>query len=369
MNLLLQSRCLIPLQIRWLSVNERDGFEQKNQSSILTPVNLTSLRMLQFNNTNDLYIRRFRNHHLVDTSNVIDYFLNDIYLFVVNFHFPMYNYSNFIETEIYGNFALYYPYDFDLVMLGPEMDIENGIISNGLPIAGYYSYHTMAVAISLFPPHEGYNYAGYFLANDDSCLQPTFLGREDHHRAMREKVSVWENNKSWMWNAMYNRNHVTFARAFLEAVDAINSDPSLNSICKLNETTLQKGWGDFFYFPRSFVTSFLRLEAILFNKGVFLENAVPILLMCADAVTIDDCNHGPMPNRRTCAHFHPVKFSEAAERRICLNRIKNISLSQRPNTWCCVCYNNEAQRMEAKEAARLLIIFVNPKSHQILFSS
>ena len=336
-DLTLWSRYHIPLQVRWSSMSSKDEFERIYQSSILTPVNLTLLRMLEFNNTNDLYIRRFRNHHLVNTSKVIDYLLNDIYLFVVNFHFPMYNYSSFIEKEIYGNFALRYPYDFDLVMFGPTMDVENGIISNGLPIAGYYSYHTMAVAINLFPPHEGYNYAGYFLANDDSCLQPTFLGREDHRRAMRERVSAWKNNASWMWNAMRNRNHTTFARAFLDAVDAINEDPTLASMCKLDKANLKKGWGDFFYFPRSFVSSFLRLETILFNKGVFLENAVPILLMCADAVTIDDCNHGPMPNRKTCVHLHPVKFSKSTERMICLNRIKNISLLQRPNTWCSVC--------------------------------
>ena len=96
-------------------------------------------------------------------------------------------------------------------------------------------------------------------------------------------------------------------------------------------THLKGGWGDFFYFPSKDTELFMRLEDIFWKNKAFLENAVPIIMECLHAEMIDDCNHGKMLKRETCSHLHPVKFSRPRERTICLNRIKNITLSEKPH--------------------------------------
>ena len=109
-------------------------------------------------------------------------------MFVVNYHFPRYDSVSFIEHDIYESFALNYPHDFDLVFIGPKGDKKHSVMNNGLPERGYYSYHSMRIILDTFTPEEGYKYAGYFLVNDDSCLQPILLSREDHGKAMREST-------------------------------------------------------------------------------------------------------------------------------------------------------------------------------------
>ena len=78
----------------------------------------------------------------------------------------------------------------------------------------------------------------------------------------------------------------------------------------------------------------------MYKHYVFLENAVPFIMNCFDANVIKDCNHGKMPDRKVCPHLHPVKFSRLNERKICLNRIMNITLSERPNISWCICLLN-----------------------------
>ena len=121
--------------------------------------------------------------------------------------------------------------------------------------------------------------------------------------------------------------HVNFLEAAMESISEINRDKNLSMICKLNVTHLKGGWGDFFYFPSKDRELFMRLEDIFWKNKAFLENTVPIIMECLHAEMIDDCNYGKMLNRETCSHLHPVKFSRPRERTICLNRIKNITLS------------------------------------------
>ena len=281
----------------------------------------------------DSFLTRFRDHNRVNYTDMRDYQTREVYLFVINFHHTKYGGASFIRNDIYRLFAYKYPYDFDLFLIGPALDEENKVFGNGLREKGYYAYHSMRVAINLFPPEAGYTYAGYFEANDDSCLQPTLLGEEDHNKAMSEKSHSWLKEEKWMWNNMYNINKVLFSKAFLNAVSEIESNPSLHSLCKFNSTQLRRGWGDFFYFPKSNLTTFLELESVMYKHYVFLENAVPFIMNCFDANVIKDCNHGKMPDRKVCPHLHPVKFTKPDERKICLNRIMNITLLEKPNTW------------------------------------
>ena len=281
----------------------------------------------------DKYITRFRDHKLTNDRNMDDYTSKNIYLITVNYHFKNYSSASFIRKVIYNLFALNYPYDFDLLLIGPVTDDSYLVYGNGLPVLGFYSYHSLTVAINTFPARCGYTYAGYFQTNDDSCLQPILLGKEDHNQPMAESWQTWNVNLHWVWNKKNNTNNIPFYKSFLNAVDEINNHKSLRLLCSFNKTNLRKGWGDFFYIPQTEVNSYIKLEKVFFNHKVFLENTVPFIMNCLNAKTIINCNHGKMMEREYCVHLHPVKFSRINERLICINRLTNISLSERPNTW------------------------------------
>ena len=306
-----------------------------NNSEVKVPQKLPAI--LPKNVVTDSFLTRFRNHNRANYTDMRDYQTREVYLFVINFHHTKYGGASFIRNEIYRLFAYKYPYDFDLFLIGPALDEENKVFGNGLDEKGYYAYHSMRVAIDLFPPEAGYTYAGYFEANDDSCLQPTLLGEENHNKAMSEVWDPWTPYDKWPWNRILNKRWRWFSKAFLNAVSEIESNPSLHSLCKFNSSQLRRGWGDFFYFPKSNLTAFLELESVMYKHYVFLENAVPFIMNCLEPNVIKDCNHGKMPDREVCPHLHPVKFSRLSERRICLNRIMNITLLEMPNISWCIC--------------------------------
>ena len=281
----------------------------------------------------DKYLTRFRDTKKTDTRNITFYSKHKVYLFIVNYHHRNYTSALFIRNVIYTLFALYYPFDFDLLLIGPTKNDKMGVSGNGLPTRGYYSYHSLTVAFKMFPRKCGYTYSGYFLANDDSCLQPILLGRENHNVALSESWFKWTNYTHWMWNWKLNSNGIKFSQAFFDAVEEISESPSMKALCKFNKTKLRKGWGDFFYIPKSKISSFLKLEKVMFEHKVFLESAVPFIMQCLEAKVIVNCNHGKMLQRENCVHLHPVKYSRSEEKSICINRITNISLIERPNTW------------------------------------
>ena len=312
-----------------------------NNSEVKVPQKLPAI--LPKNVVTDSFLTRFRNHNRANYTDMRDYQTREVYLFVINFHHTKYGGASFIRNEIYRLFAYKYPYDFDLFLIGPKENSHLKIYGNRLFSKGYYAYHSMRVAIDLFPPEAGYTYAGYFEANDDSCLQPTLLGEENHNKAMSEVWDPWTPYDKWPWNRILNKRWRWFSKAFLNAVSEIESNPSLHSLCKFNSSQLRRGWGDFFYFPKSNLTAFLELESVMYKHYVFLENAVPFIMNCLDANVIKDCNHGKMPDREVCPHLHPVKFSKPDERQICLNRIMNITLLEKPDTWC-ICLLNQNWR-------------------------
>ena len=288
-----------------------------NNFEVKVPQKLPAI--LPKNVVTDSFLTRFRNHNRANYTDMRDYQTREVYLFVINFHHTKYGGASFIRNEIYRLFAYKYPYDFDLFLIGPALDEENKVFGNRLGEKGFYAYHSMRVAIDLFPPEAGYTYAGYFEANDDSCLQPTLLGEENHNKAMSEVWDPWTPYDKWPWNRILNKRWRWFSKAFLNAASEIESNPSLHSLCKSNSSQLRRGWGDFFYFPKSNLTAFLELESVMYKHYVFLENAVPFIM--------------------NCSHLHPVKFSKPDERQICLNRIMNITLLEKPDTWC-ICLLN-----------------------------
>ena len=112
----------------------------KEGFSMIRPKNLTS----------DSFLTRFRDHNMVNDTDMNDYQNRKVYLFVINFHHSNYTSASFIRNTIYKLFAKKYPYDFDLFLIGPAMDYENNVYGNGLFSKGYYAYHSMKIAIELF---------------------------------------------------------------------------------------------------------------------------------------------------------------------------------------------------------------------------
>lgn len=287
----------------------------------------------------DKYLSRYRNNKKVLNTYLSDYQTKSVYLFVINFHHKNYSSIYFIRNVIYNLFALYYPNDFDLLFLGPITNETLLVYGNDLPKGGYYSYHSLKVALDLFPRECGYYYSGYFLANDDSCLQPTLLGQEDHNRAMAETWYDWSVESHWWWNHKKNSNRIPFSEAYITAINEVFQNSVTRRLCSFNSSQLRRGWADFFYLPQSNIYTFLKLETIFFKNKVFLENTVPFIMNCLNATILTDCNHGKMPNREKCVHLHPVKYSRANERAICINRITNTTLLERPDTYFNVCNN------------------------------
>ena len=266
-------------------------------------------------------------------NNIESYISKKIYLFVINFHYPKYNSIQFIRDNVYKQFAKKYKYDFDILFVGPKGNKELKVLDNHLPPRGYYSYHSLYVALNTFKPELGYHYAGYFLVNDDSCLQPELLNRENHKIAMSEPKKVWRNDGKWLWNSRKNLKNELFSNAYFKAVKEITQMKTYHSLCYSNSQELTRGFSDFLYLPKSNISAFIMLESIMYKHYVFLENAVPYIMSCLEATEIKDCNHGKMMDREICPHLHPVKFSKERDRLICIHRITNKTLRERPDTW------------------------------------
>ena len=277
---------------------------------------------------------RFRNHTLVTNSqiNFSEYKKKKIILFVVNFHFVLYSGVPFIENEYFPEFAKHYKYDFDVIMIGPSSDDKNNIVSNQLPEKGYYSYHSLTVAYSLLSPKQGFHYIGYFVMNDDSCVDPIFLNNYDHSTSMSEPINKWEPSQKWMWNMMKNSNDVRFPDALFDTIKQLESDEEVINRCPFYHNQTYKGWSDFFYICERDMPFFLRLEDVFFKNRNFLELTVPNILSCLNATEVIDCNHGYMPRIVDCVHVHPVKYSWNKNRVLCMQRLRREDINKRPST-------------------------------------
>lgn len=277
---------------------------------------------------------RFRNHTLVSSSKIdfSEYKKKKIVLFVVNFHFTYYTGAPFIRNEYFPEFAKHYKYDFDVMLIGPSSHNEYGIVNNQLPEKGYYSYHSLAVAHSLLPPKMGFHYFGYFVMNDDSCVDSILLNTYDHSKSMSEHINSWNRSQQWMWNVMKNSNKVSFPNALFNTIKELKSDQEVRDRCPFVHNITYKGWSDFFYICKRDMPFFLKMEEAFYRNRNFLELAVPNMLACLNATEITDCNHGFMPKITSCVHVHPVKFSWSKNRVLCMRRLRRQSMNKRPAT-------------------------------------
>ena len=246
-------------------------------------------------------------------------------LIVVNFHWQRYTASSFLEKEFFPQFALRYKYDFDIIYVGPTADDEFRISPNHLPEGGYYSYHSLSVAYTYLVQMNGLVYSGYFMMNDDSCLNPSILNNYDHNKNMIEGASLWSPSLDWYWNRMFNEEGQLFASTIQIAISRLEHLHMKNGNYSMSDKRIYYGWSDFYFVRSADMDFYLRAEEIMFEQRVFLEIAVPTLLSYSDVIIISNCNHGMLNSNTSCAHSHSHKYYRENTRRFCMTMVKTIA--------------------------------------------
>ena len=215
-----------------------------------------------------------------------------------------------------------YKYDFDVLYVGPVADDEFRIYPNHLPEGGYYSYHSLTIAYNYLVRTNGLAYSGYFLMNDDSCLNPRILNSYDHNKNMVEGASPWSPSLDWKWNKMYNEEGKLFADSIQIASSRLEHLYMKDGNDSLSNKRVYYGWSDFYFVRSTDMDFYLRAEEIMFEQRVFLETAVPTLLSYTDVLVVSDCNHGMLNSNTPCVHSHPHKYYREDARKFCLSMVK-----------------------------------------------
>ena len=259
-----------------------------------------------------------RNHRLVsscaDSRNVI--------LFIVNFHNPFYSLLSFFEQSYFATFCRLFDYDFDFLFIGPHKGSEC-VLGNGLESKGYYSYMSM-IRVWQYLRQSVSSYLGFYLMNDDSCLNPLLLNSFNFSESFTEGNGRYTIHSKWYWNHVNNNRNIPYPVAFTRAVHTIAKARPRYEEC-LKEENWKNGWSDAFYVTQRDVPEVQYFFNSMFNERVFLEMAVPTSMNCIGAKAIPSCNHNG--NRSVLNyHMHPVKFSKEENRELCIGRMSLRSL-------------------------------------------
>lgn len=272
------------------------------------------------NNCTDLPLLHYcRNHRIVSSCTKS----RNIILFIVNFHNPFYSLVPFFEESYFATFCRYFAYDFDFIFIGPG-DGSDGVLGNGLETKGYYSYMSL-VRVREYLGISAFSYLGFYLMNDDSCLNPLLLNSFNFSKSFTEGSGRYNPYSKWYWNNATNSEGVPFYQAFIRTVREIAYVRPHYREC-LKRENWKCGWSDSFYVTRKDIGQVNYFFNVMFSKRVFLEVAVPTSMNCVGADAIPSCNHNG--NRSVLNyHMHPVKFSKEENRELCLHRMNMTSLS------------------------------------------
>lgn len=256
---------------------------------------------------------------------------SEIYLIIVNYHYGFYSSYSFLNESFFPRFAHHFRYDFDVVYFGTKYNETIRVMRNRLSNGGFYSYHTVNVALEVFRDAAERPYAGYMLMNDDSYVDPQFLNSLNLTSSLSEPTREYHNSGYWDWKIRSNSYGVRFPVAFNRAIRLLMENPILNETCQFsNPQNTRRGFSDFFYITGKDIDLFLQMSAIMYSQRVFLEMAVPTMMYCLTKETVIDCNHGRMPQRKTCVHMHPVKYSMRSMQELALDRLEHVNMSRLP---------------------------------------
>ena len=253
-----------------------------------------------------------------------------VFLFVVNFHFPFYDKVGFILNTYFVKFRKLYIKDFDVILVGPKEDKAKRVISNGLPGKGYYSYHTLSLVYNQLCLKEKCFYDGFFLMNDDSCIDPRFLSAYDLSQSWNEPYESVNYSVYWYWYKIKNEEGITFRRSYEKSIKMLLKTKDGKECDLANRSNWKKGYSDAFYIVAADMPRWYRMMLIMKKYYVFLEMAVPTVNWCLTKNEFIDCNHGAMLDRLTCVHMHPVKYRQPNMMKLCLQRMDHLNMKDTP---------------------------------------
>ena len=153
---------------------------------------------LSFLEKNERWIHHCRNKTIVRS---IDYrqSLFSVILIIVNHHYSSFYNTSFFDDQYFPTFCSQFDSDFDYVFIGPKEDSVNQVLSNELPERGYYSYMSLNRVLDRFSRTDGFDYKGYFLINDDSCIDPHQLNTMNLSSSFGEGRSRYDPESKWKW--------------------------------------------------------------------------------------------------------------------------------------------------------------------------
>lgn len=257
------------------------------------------------------YVDRY---HYANTTN--------IYLFVVNHHWDKFSGLNFFRAVYFPRFSRLFKYSFDVVYLAPHCFPEQRVCAHGLRVGGEYSYYTLSIGYQLFHGIQPYQYAGFFLLNDDGFLDPLYLNEYDLSKSHHEPTRKFNPKAVWSWSMMKNEHGTPYLKALVHAVNETISIPALENRCHLSDDqNIRRSLQDYFYVVREDIPLFLTLSSIFYKHRVFLEQAAPTINWCISKNVINTCNHHFWPNVTTCVHLHPVKLGHLSQQFLVMNHI------------------------------------------------
>ena len=261
---------------------------------------------------------------------------------VVNYHWSMFASLSFLRDVFFPRFHQLFNYSFDVVYFAPSYRKSLRVVNNNLPTAGYYSYYSLSLAYQVFGRANEYDYAGFFLMNDDGFIDPLHLNMISLNESFSEPSEEYSVNKTqwWLWNNKNNSYGVTFKDAYYSTIDEIKHS-RLESKCMLREPiNHRRGFYDFAFITGRDIALYYELSLVFFKHRVFLELAGPTINWCLSHKMIDSCNHRFWKTVRTCVHLHPVKLTDKANEQLILDHInrRNISWVANMGYWS-VCKN------------------------------
>ena len=88
----------------------------------------------------------------------------------------------------------------------------------------------------------------------------------------------------------------------------------------------KRGYSDAFYLTASDVKLYNKMIIVMYRQKVFLEMASPTVMWCLTHNTFNNCNHGKMPNRKSCVHMHPVKYRQGNNKKFAMRRLDHLNM-------------------------------------------
>lgn len=256
-----------------------------------------------------------------------------IYLIVVNYHWNRFDSLAFFREKYFPRFHQLFNYSFDVVYFAPSYQSSLRVVSNSLPIGGHYSYYSLSLAYSIFGKASNYEYAGYFLMNDDAFIDPLYLNDMHLNESFSEPSRVYSLNTTqrWVWNNHINTNGIAFKDAYQFSIEEIQHS-EYESRCMLHEPVNHRsGLYDFAFIVQRDIAAYYELSSVFFKHRVFLELAGPTISWCLSHKEIDSCNHFHWRNVKTCVHLHPVKLSDKRNEQLVLDHINRRNISWVPD--------------------------------------